>query len=83
MLIFSFDGYKAFLVALAEEQKITFAEIARMARVEPPYISVVLRKHAHLSIGQAIAIGRALKLNEEELDYFLLLVQKPSKKKKV
>ncbi len=75
MLIYQFDDYKAYIVAAAEAAGITFAALAAVAKVQPPYISMVLRKNAHLSVGQVFAVGKHLRLGDQEIEYLLLLVQ--------
>jgi hypothetical protein len=75
MHVLEHTSYKDFLREVVDEGLATGSELARAARVQPPYISTVLRRDAHLSLGQAHAIAAHLRLAGEELDYFLLLVQ--------
>lgn len=77
--VFKYDDYKAYLVDLIEErserQKGIRSRLARAAACQSAYVSQVLNGHNHFSLEQAEAIGSYLGLSEDELDFFLLLVQ--------
>jgi uncharacterized protein (TIGR02147 family) len=48
--------------------------LARAARIQPPYLTKVLKKQADLSQDQAFLIAETLQLSENEKKYFFLLV---------
>lgn len=77
--IYSFDNYKAWIQAWVEDQpKKGFGEYRRMAqalRVSTTMISQVFKGDKHLSMELASELCDYLSLNEDESDYFLLLVE--------
>lgn len=73
--LYHYSSYKAFLLDLSEAKDLSFVRLAEGANVQKQYMSAVLRKDAHLSEDQAFDLGCYLKFDEEELDYWLLLVR--------
>lgn len=79
-VIFEYDGYKNYITDYIKSRpkngyglKQAFANAAGC---QVAYISHVLNGDNHLSNEQAEAIGRFMGLNEEELEFLLLLVNK-------
>lgn len=79
MSIYSHWSYREFLAGECRAQKsrrpgFTLQKLAGRAAIQPPYLTNVFKERAHLSLDQAHAVGEALGLAEDELDYLLLLV---------
>lgn len=78
--IFDFNDYRPFLLAfLSGQPKKGHGARSIWARVmgcQVAFVSHVLRGHYDLNLEQAEALGRHLALNKEEIEFFLLLVQK-------
>lgn len=76
MDIFSFDDYKDYVkTALSSKGHGVRLQLAQALNCQSAYITRVLNHDAHLSIEQALETSGFLHLNQEEEDYFLLLVQ--------
>lgn len=77
--VFEFDDYKAFILAYIESApnggRGVRRRLSQAAGCQVAYISHVLAGDKHLSPEQAEAVARFFHLREEELDFFLLLVQ--------
>jgi uncharacterized protein (TIGR02147 family) len=77
--IFQFDDYRKFLQECLKEstseEKLTLVKLADSCRVKSPYLSKCLSGTADLNTDQAHCLGTFLGLNEEELNYFLELVE--------
>jgi uncharacterized protein (TIGR02147 family) len=76
--IFDYRDYKAYLRDLAKSKGLRSGFKARMAdamNCQATYISQVLTGAQHLSLEQAEALARFLKLEEQERSYFFLAVQ--------
>lgn len=78
--VFEFSDYKRFLLDWLEGQpgagRGKRTELAAVARCKLAYVSQVLNHRADFSLEQAEAIGRHLGLSPDELEHFLLLLQK-------
>lgn len=76
---FDFDDYKSYLVAVEASRK-SFergfrSKLASFIGCQSGYISHVLNGTANLSLEQALLVSRFLNMNDQEEDYFLLLVE--------
>jgi uncharacterized protein (TIGR02147 family) len=76
-MVLDFRDYKAFLLQTLEQTQKRGArsELARTLQCQPGYVSRVLSGDAHFSLEQADAVNRFLGHNEEESQYFILLVE--------
>jgi len=52
------------------------SKLAQAAKVQTAYLSLVLKEKAHLSLEQAARLKSLFEFNQEELDFYLLLIQK-------
>ena len=75
MSVYDFTSYKKFIESECERQGISYVDISESAGVQKSYLSQVLRRATHLSEDQAYGVATRLRLNDEELRYFLLLVR--------
>jgi uncharacterized protein (TIGR02147 family) len=77
--VFDFDDYKLFLKTwireLPKHGHGFKQQLARALDCQTAYISQVLLGHNHLSLEQAEKAALFMKLSEDEVDFFLLLVQ--------
>jgi uncharacterized protein (TIGR02147 family) len=79
--LFLIKDYRKALRGLVENRRpldktISYQGLAEKARIPKSYLSKVLAGTANLSSDQAFVIGTSLFLNSEELEYFLLLVER-------
>lgn len=77
--IFEFNQYKLYLSAVLGGPKVRTGlrmKAAKRLKCQTSYISQVLNGKAHISLEQAYTLNEFLGHDEEESDYFLLLVQK-------
>src|SRR6185437_4362530 len=78
--IFEFTDYKAYLRAwIAARPRAGHGEKSRIAEAASchlAYVSQVLNASAHFSAEQLVALSDYLGQNEEERDYFLLLLSR-------
>jgi hypothetical protein len=73
--IYDFDDYKVFVNArFAEAPRGEKQRIAKFIGCQDSYVSLVLAGDRHFSMEQAEASARYLHLDEEETEFFLLLV---------
>ncbi|MDH4467472.1 MAG: TIGR02147 family protein [Bacteriovoracaceae bacterium] len=76
--IYQYSDYRVFIQECLKDNtpgfKFSKTQLAEAARVKLPYISKCLSGSADLSQDQAHLIAVFLKLRDDELDYFLLLV---------
>jgi len=77
--IFQYLDYRNFLTEFLKRGsshpvKMTMTSLAESAGTKVPYLSKCLSNQADLNSDQAYLIGKAIDLSDEELDYFLLLV---------
>lgn len=80
MNIYYFVDYRLVLKTLIEEQKnknnkLNYSKLANDLGIQKTYISKVINGSAHLSTDQVYLIADYFSLSEEELDYFLLLLE--------
>jgi uncharacterized protein (TIGR02147 family) len=80
MNIFDFDNYKDYfeewLRLQPQEGHGQLRKVADFIRVSAVVLSQVFRGDRDLTMEQAVGIAKYLGLNDDERDYFLLLVQK-------
>lgn len=72
--------YRAALRLVFDEKKthihsLTFQKMAIACRVQSPYLSKILSKHAHMNADQLFLACQYLKLREEEREYLALLLE--------
>jgi len=76
--IYDYDDYRQYLVAILKERSETHrgekSRIARLLKVHPSYITLVLSGKADLSFEQAFTLNSFLNHPESEAEYFMLLV---------
>ena len=80
MRILSQSDYREALKSLVADKKLTdpkfgFANLAKMARIQPPYLSKVLQGNAHLSNDQLHLICKEMHIKREEEEYLFLLLE--------
>ena len=79
VFVFSYDDYKAYVNAyIASQPKKGYGFKSRMAQAadcKTAYVAQVLNGSAHLSLEQAEALNPLFNHNEDQSDFFLLLVQ--------
>lgn len=77
--IYDHNDYRSYLEAWIQIQKNqghgSRGKLAEAAGVSSTLISLILKSEKHLSLEQAAEIGDFMGLNENESDYFLLLVE--------
>lgn len=76
--LFDLLNYKDFIFLMIKKNrhlKGYRAGLAKIAGVQPSYLSQVLNNRAHLNLEQAILLTKNWGLNERETEYFLLLVE--------
>ena len=77
--IFDFKDYKSYLNNWISQQKSNGrgikSAIAKAANCQTAYVSQVMNENAHFSLEQAVVISSYLNHNDEETQFFLLLVQ--------
>jgi len=71
--IFEYLDYRPLIQNLSKSLGISFKSLSSAARMHGSYFSRVMKEAAVFSPEQLYAIGRNLKLNQEEIDYLLLL----------
>ena len=71
--IFEYLDYRPLVQDFAKSLGISYKSLASSARMHGSYFSRVMKEAAIFSPEQLYAIGRNLKLNQEEIDYLLLL----------
>jgi len=82
MDIYAHTNYKELLENLMEnnnlglEKKIKYADMAQAARIQSPYLSKVLRGNADLNEDQLFLLCQFFQLNEEQINYVMLLASK-------
>lgn len=77
MDIFSFNSYKEFIkkqINDNSESRGYQSKLAEAARCQKSYLSHILHSHHHLNPDQACGLALFWDLNNEETDWFLLLV---------
>lgn len=71
--IFNYLDYRDVIKDFSRSRGITFKSLATSARIHSSYFSRVMKEKAYFSREQLFLIGKDLKFNEAEMDYFLLL----------
>jgi uncharacterized protein (TIGR02147 family) len=77
--IFGFDDYRAYLRSLIESKGSKWglqAKLSKAAGCQASYLSQVLRERAHLTADHVLGLGLFLKLADDEIEFFLKLVEK-------
>ena len=79
LFLYDFSDYKAYLEKCVTElrggpSRLTFAALAKQAKINRSYLSQVIKGDAHLSSDQLELITSALGLAEDDRDYLLLLL---------
>lgn len=80
MNIFEYLNYRMALKKLTSEWKKrepngTLGSLAEAARIQPPYLTNVLKERAHLNTDQLFLICKAMGLSEDESHYLQLLLE--------
>jgi len=76
--VYNYDNYRDFLKGIIKENKETRgfqAQIAKSAPCQSSYLSQVLHSSIQLTPEQALGISHFLNMDENEKEYFVLLVQ--------
>ena len=78
--IYKYLEYRNFIREFVEKKKrfgdkITYESLANSLRIQKSYLSKVLSGKARLSSDQAYLLAKFLKLDNEELEYFNLLIE--------
>lgn len=76
--VFNYYDYKAYLTALTGvgQRRGLRLQMAKAAKCQPTYVSLVLNGNSHFSLEQAELISDFLGHSKEEMHFFLLLLQK-------
>lgn len=75
--IFSFTDYRSYLKDAAESFETTWGvwtKFAKAAGCQTPYLSQVMKEKAHLTADHVIGLAEFLRLNEDETEFFFLLL---------
>lgn len=75
--IYEYDNYKDFLLYFCKKNgRGAKKTLAVAAEIQTPFLSQIFSGQIHMSLEQALKLRDCLELSTEELEYFLLLVQK-------
>ena len=79
LALFTYGNYKSFLQDWIKRHRTQNRgiqnQVAKAIKVAPPYISAVLNKDAQLSLEQGLRFARFAGFSNEEVTYFLLLIE--------
>ena len=75
-VIYAFRDYRKYIQKIMQlKPHISFQALAESTRINKTSLSKVMNHHVDLSEEQSFALGYELDLNEQELDYFCLMVR--------